>query len=429
MNDRKRYLFVTMEGGGNLPPVLGAARRLIGRGHDVRILGEPCIRVAIESVGARFVPYSQHFTRTSRDEDIFLDWQASSPPAALKGTLERVVLGPAEHVARDVTAEIDREPVDALVVDWLLPGAIIVGEKRALPTAVLFHCVSMIPAPGRPPGPFAPARGPLGRLRDAVLWGMFKRLVGSFGTKFNGVRRAHGLQPLAHPLDQYERATRCLYMTSEAFDFRASRDIGNAAYVGPVLDDPDWLGEAGFESPFSPGDARPLVLLSLSTTFQDQKALLQTAIDALGELDVRGLVTLGPAMKKEAFSNQDNVKIVASAPHMLVLEHASAFVSHCGHGSLMRAIAHGVPIVALPMGRDQDANAVRIVQRGVGIRPKKSRAAIARAIRSVLEEGRFRERAMSMREHVRADIEADRISTELLALAGAGRTNLGDVAA
>lgn len=415
MNRPARYLFVTVEGGGNLPPVLGAARRLLDRGQDVRVLGEPCMRGTVEATGARFVPFTRHFVRESRSEELFYDWQASSPPGALKQSLKRVVLGPAPHVVADVGEELDREPAEALVVDWLLPGAIMVGEARGIPTAVLFHCISMLPAPGRPAGPFPPARGPLGRLRDRLMWGMFERLVGSFGADFDRARRAAGLEPLARPLDQYRRADRCLYLTSAAFDFPATPDAPNAAYVGPVLDDPDWAG-AGWASPFPPDDARPLVLLSLSSTFQDQRALLQTAIDALGQLDVRALVTLGPAMAAEAFRAADNVRLVPSAPHAAVLPHARAFVTHCGHGSIMRALAADVPVVALPMGRDQDANATRLVARGAGLRPRRSRAAIARAVTRVLEDGRYRDAAAALGDHIRQDAHRDRLTEELLAL-------------
>lgn len=39
----RRYLFALIEGGGNVPPVLGLARRLAARGHQVRVLGDPAI--------------------------------------------------------------------------------------------------------------------------------------------------------------------------------------------------------------------------------------------------------------------------------------------------------------------------------------------------------------------------------------------------
>jgi UDP:flavonoid glycosyltransferase YjiC (YdhE family) len=48
---RKRFLFVSWEGGGNLPPALAVAHCLVERGHTVRFLGEPCNREEIEATG------------------------------------------------------------------------------------------------------------------------------------------------------------------------------------------------------------------------------------------------------------------------------------------------------------------------------------------------------------------------------------------
>lgn len=73
----RSYLFVTWDGGGNVPPVLGVARRLAARGHAVRVLAEPCLREAVAQVGAAFVPFSRHFTRTDRTEDLL-----GTPPRA-----------------------------------------------------------------------------------------------------------------------------------------------------------------------------------------------------------------------------------------------------------------------------------------------------------------------------------------------------------
>ena len=423
MNHRKRYLFVTWEGGGNVPPVLGAARRLVERGHDVRVLTEPSLRGAVEAIGARFVGFTEHFVRTDRQAELLADWKARTPPAALASTLQSVVFGPAAATATAVSRAIDEEVPDVLVVDWLLPAAIAVGEARGIATAVLLHCINMLPGPGRPAGPMAPARGPLGRLRDRVLWFLFGRIVGRHAAAYNEVRRGLGLSPLARPFDQYARADRVLVQTCAELDFLASPEPDNVAYVGPVLDDPDWIAQSRWDSPWPKDDPRPLVVVSLSSTFQNQRDVLQAAITALGRLDVRGLATLGPAMAASSFDLPGNVVAVASAPHGLVFEHADAFVTHCGHGSTMRALSRGIPLVALPMGRDQDGTATRIVHHGLGLRPRRTPAAIAHAVRRVLHEPAFAAAAKRMAEHIRRDVDADRLRTELEALASgtAGR--------
>jgi len=33
---------------------------------------------------------------------------------------------------------------------------------------------------------------------------------------------------------------------------------------------------------------------------------------------------------------------------------ADLVITHAGHGTLMRALSHGLPLVCLPMGRDQN---------------------------------------------------------------------------
>ena len=77
-----------------------------------------------------------------------------------------------------------------------------------------------------------------------------------------------------------------------------------------------------------------------------------------------------------------NAFVVPSAPHDQVMEHAAIVVTHCGHGTVMRALAHGRPLLCLPMGRDQNDNAARVAARGAGIRL--TRDAPAPALRAAL---------------------------------------------
>ena len=59
MTDKRsrRYLLALWEGGGNIPPELGVARRLIARGHQVHVLGDPTIKGAAEADGCSFSPW------------------------------------------------------------------------------------------------------------------------------------------------------------------------------------------------------------------------------------------------------------------------------------------------------------------------------------------------------------------------------------
>ena len=51
-------LFVTWDGGGNVPPALGMATELAARGHRVRFLGHEANRGAVEAAGFEHEAYA-----------------------------------------------------------------------------------------------------------------------------------------------------------------------------------------------------------------------------------------------------------------------------------------------------------------------------------------------------------------------------------
>jgi UDP:flavonoid glycosyltransferase YjiC (YdhE family) len=97
---------------------------------------------------------------------------------------------------------------------------------------------------------------------------------------------------------------------------------------------------------------------------------------------------------------------------------ASAVVCHGGHGTVMKALAHGLPVVVMPFGRDQKDNGARVVVAGAGLSlsPNASPARIAVAIRRVLEEPGFREGAQRMAAIIGRDVKEDRAVVEMEAL-------------
>jgi UDP:flavonoid glycosyltransferase YjiC (YdhE family) len=87
--------------------------------------------------------------------------------------------------------------------------------------------------------------------------------------------------------------------------------------------------------------------------------------------------------------------VVTAAPHRAVLAEAAVAVTHAGHGSLLKALAAGVPLVCVPMGRDQRDNTVRALRLGVGVRVSRSASpeVLAGAVRRVLDEPAYGEAA------------------------------------
>ncbi len=418
----KQFLLALWEGGGNVPPELGVARRLVGRGHRVHVLGDPTIEPAATEAGCTFSAWVSAPHRTSLDpkEDPIKDWESTNPLVLLQRLRDRFIAGPAARFAVDTADAIEVIRPDALVADAFLFGAVIAAQAASLPVVLLMSNIWVMPARGTPPiGPgFAPARSPLGRGRDAAVLALVNRLFSKGLPALNGARAEFGLSPLTSFYDQGLAADRILVLASPEFDYAAPTVPANVRYVGPVLDDPEWVHP--WTPPWPADDRRPLVLVAFSTTFQNQAPVLRRVVEALTTLPVRALVTLGRAVGPQEVASSGHVVVVSSVPHQSVLPEASLVISHCGHGTTMKALAAGVPLVCMPMGRDQNDTAARVVAAGVGVRlrPSASVARIGRAVTRVLGEDRFRTNASHLATAIREGrLHADLI-TEIEAVTG-----------
>ena len=232
----------------------------------------------------------------------------------------------------------------------------------------------------------------------------------------NAARRGAGLPPVESVTDQILAADRVLVLTSRAFELPDVHPPANVCYVGPQLADAPADPPADAWQP--PAGDTPLVLVSLSTEAQDQTDLLRRLLAALGQLPVRALVTTGPAVDPGRFDPPDTVVLARFVPHASVLPHASLVVTHAGHGTVLAALRAGVPLVCVPMGRDQyDVTArVRWHGAGIGLAADAAVPELAAGIRAVLAEPAHAAAARRMAAAIAAE-DPDRVVGEIVALA------------
>jgi MGT family glycosyltransferase len=413
-----RYLFALVDGGGNVPPELNAARRLLGRGHTVTVLAEDSVAFDVRSSGAVLRRWERAPNRPDRKpaNDPSRDWECKYPWQLVDRLMQTLMIGPAERYVDDVRDAIEETSPDLVVCSMFCIGGMVAAEAAGVPFDVMFPMIYPLPATGIPPFGLGlwPARSAVGRWRDRTLNAFVERLWDRGLTGLNALRYQYGLQPLARFLDQTRRARRQLVLTSAQFDFSGTLPEG-ARYVGPVLDDPAWAETALWTPP--PGHD-PLVLVAMSSTYQDQIASLQRVVDALGTLPLRGVVTTGPALDPAALHPPANVTILPSAPHRQVLQQAALVVTHGGHGTVVKALAACVPMVVLPHGRDQADNAARVTARGAGIALKRSAgpAVIAETVMRILRDDSYRIAARQLGEVICRDARSDSLIRELEAI-------------
>jgi MGT family glycosyltransferase len=264
-----------------------------------------------------------------------------------------------------------------------------------------------------------PAKGPLGRLRDRSAAAVALAVFRSGMPALNQTRAEVGLPPVRDLPGLMARADRVLVCSSPSYDFGSGSVPANVCYVGPQLDDQASGASTG---PWADAPGQPLVLVGLSSTVMRQEGLLQRAADALGQLPVRGLVTTGPAVDPAVISAPDNVTVTRWVRHADVLPHCSAVITHGGHGTVMKALIGGVPLVLVPLGRDQPDNAGRVVHAGAGIRLRKNAtvSALRAAVGRVIDDPRYRAAARQMAARLASERDDNRAVAELEQVAARG---------
>jgi UDP:flavonoid glycosyltransferase YjiC (YdhE family) len=114
-----------------------------------------------------------------------------------------------------------------------------------------------------------------------------------------------------------------------------------------------------------------------------------------------------------------NIEAIPYADHDQLLPRCAAVVTHGGLGTTLRALAHAKPLLLLPLGRDQQFNAGRVVERGAGIclPVEASPGEIASALVKLLAQPEYSDAAADAATTIAADEPDERATEALLSLA------------
>jgi UDP:flavonoid glycosyltransferase YjiC (YdhE family) len=153
------------------------------------------------------------------------------------------------------------------------------------------------------------------------------------------------------------------------------------------------------------GSDTPTVYFTLGTVFNVESGdLFARVLAGLRDLPVDVVATVGQHVDPaELGAQRAGVRIARYVPQADVLPRCDLVISHGGSGSVVGALAHGLPMVLLPMGADQPHNADQCVRLGVGtqLHPVTATSAeIRTAVADMLADTRYRRAA----ERVRAEI-------------------------
>jgi UDP:flavonoid glycosyltransferase YjiC (YdhE family) len=252
--------------------------------------------------------------------------------------LNDVFFGPL--YADEVLAAVARELPDVLLVDQMRMMAWIAAESTSLPTAILWHTVF---------------NGTAGMVN----------MVNMFVPQMNALRARVGLPPIEPPWTMARSGVPILAFTYREFDDPSPTTPAEVQYVGPLACLP--RSHSSYTLPWPADDRRPLILVSYSTSYQDQVGTLQRVADAVADVDARVLMTFGHSIAPDELRLPANVAAERFIPHASVLPHTDLVVNCEGRRAQgRRGIARPAPALirnAPPARLSTPANSGRCTTR------------------------------------------------------------------
>jgi MGT family glycosyltransferase len=349
-------LWLNWSGGGNLPPSLGIARVLTERGHSVLFAGRPEMVERVERAGFRAIELTRAYEQAAAYPNKWIPRAAS------------FLTSPA--VAEQVRALLPSENPDLVIIDRMFPVALLEAARFGRPTVAVCH---------------------------TCVWRGLEACRNIFAM-FASLRAEAGFDPIPADLESLWMAQdKMIVTTLKALD-DAPGELGQAhklRHVGPALERE--RHGARVPLPWRDDDATPLVLVGFSTMpEQGSVQKFQSAIDALATLPVHGVVTVGDSVDPNDLMPSQNVIVFATADHDDLMRRATLVMTHGGHGTFMRALSYGLPMVVVPgLAADQPINAAAGQAWGVACAlPSDATTELMRAaLREVLASPSYREAA------------------------------------
>jgi UDP:flavonoid glycosyltransferase YjiC (YdhE family) len=382
-----RVLFSSTRGSGHVQPLLPYARALLARGHQVLIAAPAEVGETLRNAGLAHAPFDHPGAEALAPIWARLRGVSEAEAAAIAareifaGINARVALPKLQDTVRDFRPQL-------IVRDSVEYAALIASAVAGVPHArIAVHSVSfeeMLPALTE--APLAALGEQAGLTADQGVSLRDEPVFSSFPAALDVL-----------PANSRQRAP-----------FRA-RPVDDAASATSHA----WAGD---------DDAHPLVYITFGTiapTLPEIRPIYRSVLEAIAGLPVRAVLTTGQALDAETLGAMPpNVHVAVWIPQRYVLSRANAVLCHGGSGTLLGALAAGLPVVVVPFGADQPHNGQLVAAAGVGFSLQKPDAGELRvALQRVLGSAELHQNARRLAVEIAAMPTIDRAVDKLLEIA------------
>jgi UDP:flavonoid glycosyltransferase YjiC (YdhE family)/SAM-dependent methyltransferase len=353
-----RILFCVRPFHGHVAPMLPTATALRRAGHDVAFATAPSFESAITEVKMPFVPAGEDPRRTAPDQAGGRDWGEMVTRSKLKDLLSQAA---------------GRRP-DVIIREQTDFAGLLAAEILSVP------CVTLGPAMFIPP-----------RSWHKLLGGMLDRIRAEY-------------RIAADPAHEHLHPSLYLDVVPPSWQLPEAAGIHPRQLVRPVASPAeDWE---------PPSSDRPLAYVTLGTVYNRRPGLLGRLVEGAIAAGFEVVATTGPEVDPASLDIPENghLHLHTWLPQADVMRRCDVVIAHGGFNTTIGALAHGLPLLVVPLGSDNPVHARRCRQLGVGLTldvadadPERIRGCLQR----LMEEPRWSDAAERMSREIAGMPSAD----------------------
>ena len=419
----RRIGILSFSSPGHYYPITALGRRLQARGHEVVYFQVADLERPIRAAGLEFRQIGREDfpvgSLRARDEEVGQLEGVAALRCGLRGIERKAMM-----LFRDAPAAIRDEGVDSLLVDQIEMAGGTVAEHLGLPFVSVAAALSVNLDPSVPPVnlPWPHRTGVLARLRNWVGNVACEWTFSGVLRTINRQRRAWGL-PAARGMNGAFSGLAQVAQLPAALELPGRRLPPGFHHTGPWT---DAAARAPVDFPWSRLHlGRPLAYVSMGTL---QNGILQTfrvIAEACSGLDLQLVISLGGGQDPALLGDLPGDPVVVGyAPQLDLVRRAALTITHGELNTALESLERGVPMVVLPVAYDQPGVGARVEWSGVGTSIPVGRLTVDRlkgAVRTVLGEPAYRERAGRLQSSIEAADGLNRAADLIEGAFGTGR--------
>jgi MGT family glycosyltransferase len=383
----KALIFV-VPGHGHIHPTLPVVQELVARGEEVVYYTTESFVPQIRETGAKVQIYTSIISQLAPS---FMAQSGNSAGGPAQG-ISFFMIDETQHVLPQILEHARAEKADYAIYDTMCLWGKMAAQLLELP-AMTFrpsyvmneHFSMRQQMAGRFPRP-----------QPEMLRAMQEKLA-DLGMKY-GIelpQNPFSIMMSAEPLN-IVFLPRAFQPAGETFDERF-------VFVGPAIMRRNDAEEVAKQLRLEE-DARPLILISLGTVFNQHIDFFQNCFKAFGNEAVRVILAYGSRIERASLGSiPENFQAFSYVPQLEILQKAAAFVTHGGMNSTMEGLYYGVPLVVVPQMGEQAITARRVaeLQLGLALEPEQLTVEGLRdAVKEVIGNPLYKEQAKGMQGEI-----------------------------